>query len=129
MQLRLIIFFVLFAVLPGLGYQYVQDDLRDAVAAAPDASATLNYAMGIIPNLLGGLSLTAGLFSILQSGASRFSNAAARWVAASVALAGLWAWEITQIVLPSATFDWNDMAWTAPGVVVGWVAARVFFPR
>lgn len=116
-------YFVVFAVLPGLAYQFVQDNLRE-VSRGP----LFDYALGITPNALGGVSLTAALIVIGRGG-----EFVPRWVSdahlAALALLGLWAWEAAQIWLPNGTFDPHDIAWTVPGVALAYGAAKVILPK
>lgn len=128
MTLRHWIYFAVFAVAPGLAYQRIQDVSREAMAG-PDAPAWLGYALGIGPNFLGGVSLTAGLIVIAREMRKATASHALDRTSALIALAGLWAWEFTQRWLPNGTFDPHDLAWTVPGVLIGWLAARNILPR
>jgi hypothetical protein len=114
------IVFILFSLLPGLAYQWVQDDIRPLGAEDP----RIAYLLGIAPNALGGLSLTVALGVVvwdLSGGRLRplFIGA--------FALAGLWTWEAAQLWLPS-TFDVHDLAWTVPGVSLGVLVLRALMP-
>ena len=51
-----------------------------------------------------------------------------RVISGTVALLGLWGWEAFQRLLPKAVFDWHDVVWTVPGVVVAYVVTMVFVP-
>lgn len=122
MRTRLTVFFVLFALLPGLGYHHVQDDLR-ALAAERGHDGVFIYLLGVAPNFLGALSVTAGLIVIgleWRKGARLAPIAVASGL---IALLGLWVWEIAQLWLPNGTFDWHDIAWTPPGVALALLAA------
>ncbi|MEM7678665.1 MAG: hypothetical protein AAF449_22010 [Myxococcota bacterium] len=61
MRTRLSVHFILFALLPGLAYQYVQDRLRGQI----EASSSLAAWLGVAPNALGGLSLATSLAWLL----------------------------------------------------------------
>ncbi|MCI5043103.1 MAG: hypothetical protein MRY72_00275 [Aquisalinus sp.] len=121
MTIRLLFFFICFCLIPGLGYQYVQDDLRQGASASPG----LDYFLGIAPNLFGGVSLTAGLIVIGREMAKAYSPRQVHIGAAVLSLLGLWLWEAMQIYLPNGTFDWHDIAWTVPGVATSWLMANV----
>jgi hypothetical protein len=118
--MRPTIFFILFSLLPGLAYQWVQDDLRPLGISDP----VLAYLAGVAPNFLGGLSLTSVLVVILLEFRKRDSFERIRGTAALVALAGLLVWEGVQAT-GRMTFDWHDIAWTFPGVALGWLAAGI----
>ena len=114
-------YWIVFGFLPGLAYQLIQDRLRPAGST----DAVTAYLLGIGPNALGGVSLSASFITVAWH---RWGRRAITW-AALAALACLWAWEGAQTVLPNGTFDPHDIAWTVPGVLVAWAAARLFLPN
>ena len=123
MQARLLIYFLLFAVLPGVSYQYIQDQLRNACNALVCDWLPLNYILGVAPNMLGGLSLTAGFIALAYEYSNHISLIKIRHLCSLSALLGIWFWELIQLLLPKATFDWHDICWTIPGVIVAHLAA------
>lgn len=128
-KLKLAAFFVAFGLIPGLAYQFVQDDLRDGLASSGQNAELVRYVLGIMPNFLGGLSANATIFVILSDRSSPWASERARSISSLVTLFGLWAWEGCQLVLPNGTFDWHDIAWTAPGVALTWLAITAAFQR
>lgn len=120
-MIQRILFFVGFALIPGLAYQWIQDYGR------PDSlsDGMLEYVFGIAPNALGGVSLTAGFIII---SVELFFKGGGRDVHLSsglLALGCLWAWEFGQIYFPNGTFDWHDLIWTVPGVLLSVGAANL----
>jgi hypothetical protein len=118
MQLRSTLYFVLFCLLPGLGYQYVQDKLRPRGGLEGEAAALA----GIAPNFLGGVSLTAG-FILIAASAAAGRRRAPVLLAASLSLASLLGWEVLQRWMPGGTFDPADLLATLPGVLIAAAAA------
>lgn len=104
--------FVLFALLPWLAYQWVQDRGRGRFGGEP----MTDYLLGVAPKALGGLSLTVAL-AVIVEGRVRAT------ILGLVSLIGLWAWEAAQLWMPGGTFDLHDLAWTVPGVGLGLAAA------
>jgi hypothetical protein len=117
--MRAVLFFIVFSLVPGLAYQWIQDEVRPSGVG----EGAWLYLLGVAPNLLGGISLTAALIVILPS-YFRLSGAKAHAVAAMIALLGLWAWEGVQAV-GRMTFDVHDLLWTVPGVLIGWGGAQL----
>ena len=120
------VYFLVLSVLPGFGYQYIQDELRTLVVPVHSTSSPLAYVLGIAPNLLGGLSLTAGLIAFSQDRFPTISSRKIWHTSGGVALVGLWVWEILQIHIPNATFDVHDLLWTIPGVLLAVLLAALF---
>lgn len=118
-RLSLVTYFTLFSVVPGLGYQWVQDEARPKGIDDP----TLGYLAGVAPNFLGGMSMTAALVVIWGEWRRHVPPARRHREAAATALSLLLAWEVVQGAWGRMTFDWNDMAWTFPGVGLAWLAA------
>ncbi|NRA31556.1 MAG: hypothetical protein HRU11_15005, partial [Parvularculaceae bacterium] len=108
MTVRLVTYFVLFGLLPGLAYQFVQDDLRVWAAEAGSNLVAL-YLLGIAPNFLGGVSLTASMGAIAREGSLGQHSWLTLEVVAIVALLGLWVWEFGQKWFPNGTFDGHDL--------------------
>lgn len=124
MRLKNGLFFVLFGLLPGIGYQTIQDKWRVALAQSTDLVV---YFLGVAPNFLGALSLASSLIIIAdQFMRSIVFHRRVNYVMLT-SLVGLLTWEILQIWLPNGTFDVHDLGWTLIGVIVAWVAARVWF--
>ncbi|MCQ8186153.1 hypothetical protein [Parvularcula maris] len=122
MQLRSAVYFILFAFLPGLGYQYVQDQLRPR--GGLDGAAA--YLAGVAPNFLGGVSLTAGLIVIALNLFPKAPRMTTTVLTALISLMGLLGWEVLQRWMPGGTFDPADLLWTVPGVVLSAAAAFPF---
>jgi glycopeptide antibiotics resistance protein len=118
MQLRSSGYFILFCLLPGLGYQYVQDELRPHGGL----DGAVAYLAGVAPNFLGGVSLTAG-FILLAPYVLPGSQRLKVGIAALGSLVGLLGWEVLQIWMPGETFDPADLWWTVPGVAISVIAA------
>lgn len=122
-RLRIASYFVANAVVPGLLYQRVQDVWRPGYDG--DSSAMVHL-LGIAPNLLGAVSLTAGLV-VLANELSLFEHINARITSmTAVSAAGLIAWEVGQIWFPHGTFDVFDVLWTFAGTAVAWAIARAW---
>ncbi|MEO0612839.1 MAG: hypothetical protein AAFY83_05965 [Pseudomonadota bacterium] len=126
-KIRLYTYFFFVAVLPGLTYHYVQDNKRDD---APSYSELVTYLLGIAPNALGGVSLTAGIIAIAYDWfAVRFARKGIIGLSAAIALTGLIGWEAAQLRIPTMTFDWQDVAWTFPGVGLAALLALFWVPH
>jgi hypothetical protein len=125
MGFRLTVYFVVLGVLPGLGYQYVQDELRPRGGWEGVEALFL----GVAPNFLGGVSLTATLIAIAVAALTDRSPRFLMLAAALVSFVGLIAWETAQTAMPGGTFDEMDLLATGPGVLISLVAALLFLPH
>lgn len=126
MQTRLWIFFLLFSLAPGLLYQFVQDQLR---SGGQGIDPWVAYLLGVAPNALGALSASSALL-LMGAGLSKGRRLGRVFLfSLLLGLVGLCAWEAVQIVLPRATFDPHDLAWTLAGSAVFALAAWLMFPE
>lgn len=127
--LRAAIAFVLVSLLPGLLYHYVQDVFRPGLAGGGQETATITYLAGVAPNFLGAVSLTGGINIVAREMVKSVPQGKVDLGAAALALLGLWAWEGLQLFMPYGAFDWHDLAWTVPGVLIGYFAASRILGR
>ncbi|WP_428409820.1 hypothetical protein [Hyphococcus sp.] len=123
MHLRQWLYFLLFSVAPGLTYQAIQDQWR---AARTDSDFGA-YLMGVAPNFLGAVSVASALFLIGMNRSPKTPRSRLMLIAAGISMLGLWVWEALQIFLPSASFDWHDIAWTAMGATLFMLVTRIWF--
>ncbi|MFN3959583.1 MAG: hypothetical protein ACK4NP_06680 [Parvularculaceae bacterium] len=113
-------FFALFAIAPGLLYQYVQDHGR---VLGADAQGLARLALDVAPNALGALAASSAIFIMAVGIARNAPPVRTALVSAAIGVSGLLAWEIAQIAIPAATFDLQDIAWTLVGGVAFLLAA------
>ncbi|MEZ4594939.1 MAG: hypothetical protein R3D55_27925 [Chloroflexota bacterium] len=120
------LFFLLFGLLPGIGYQAIQERWRLAFA---DASESIVYLLGVAPNALGAVSMAAGLFVIGHHFLPKATYAQLASYSVLTSLFGLMLWELVQLWLPNGTFDVHDLIWTAVGALFAWIMTRLWYFR
>lgn len=124
MQLRFVVYFVLFSLAPGLLYQFVQDELRPGGGANNPAA---DHVFGVAPNALGAQRIALFLMVLGLDKAARLRRAFL--VSLTLGLFGLFSWEAAQLVLPGFTFDPHDLAATAVGSTFFAAATLLSFPE
>lgn len=75
------------------------------------------------------VSLTGGITIVAREMVKGVPQGKVDLGAAALALLGLWAWEGLQLFTLYGAFDWHDLAWTVPGVLIGYFAASRILGR